>query len=239
MDTGSLTHILLLVAIVASGAILIALAAQGGPKARKIVLIILAVAASLLALSQPVWHLYRGNFNLHRDLPLSFCNIAALLMLLFILPKARDFIYASALPAAVLTLAFPAVTGATLMSFTVLQYIALRAVLLWIAVYLIVCMGFRPKLRRLPIVIVLSVAAIIPAVAANLLMTNAYYATFLKDRPGSFVGFFVNYLNAPWDRIAPAAAILIVWMVLSTLPFPKKKTTVFEHAREMAKKKTE
>ncbi len=184
------------------------------------VLRIISLILPILELAQMVWYKSVGEFSWEYTLPLHLCSLMSILLPLMAFTRNKllqEYSYAIGLAPAFMTLLTPDVFYYPSMSFIYIQTMLVHGIICLIPLIMVLCMGFRPDIRKLPKVIAMLVGFALIITPINSITGGNYF--FLRyPAAGSPMESFEKLIGNPGYLVLTFALGCVLWLLLY-LPF--------------------
>lgn len=183
-------------------------------------IIVISLFLPLLEVAQMAWYESIGKFSFGYTLPLHLCSLMCVILPIMAFTRNKllmEYSYAMGLAPAFMTLLTPDVYYYPSFSFIYIQTMLVHGMICFIPIFLIVGMGFRPNIRKLPKVVGMLIGFAILILPVNYITNGNYF--FLRYPPaGSPMEFFADMVGSPWYLIPTFLLGCILWTALY-LPF--------------------
>lgn len=183
-------------------------------------IIIISLLLPILEGAQMVWYKSIGQFSLGYTLPLHLCSIMCVILPIMAISRRKllmEYSYAMGLAPAMMTILTPDVYYYPSLSFIYLQTMLVHGIICFIPIFLIIGMGFRPNIRKLPKVVGMLIGFSILIMPVNYITDGNYF--FLRyPATGSPMELFADLVGSPGYLIPTFMLGCVLWAALY-LPF--------------------
>lgn len=195
----------------------------------------LSLLLPIFECAQMIWYESIGKFSFGYTLPLHLCSLMSIVLPIMAFSKIRllqEYAYAIGLAPALMTLLTPDVYYYPALSFIFIQTMMVHGIICLIPLFMVINMGFRPDVRKLPKVIVMLVGFALVMIPINYI-TNGNYFFLRYPAQGSPMESFAAILGSPGYLLLTFLMGCVLWAV-SYAPF-----IIMQFATKSRKKRSE
>ena len=215
----SVQHLLAIGMVICLCALLTIIFKDKSTESKRRFIIVISLILPLLEVAQMVWYQSVGEFSFGYTLPLHLCSIMCVILPIMAFTRNKllmEYSYAMGLAPAFMTLITPDVYYYPSFSFIYIQTMLVHGIICFIPIFLIIGMGFRPNIRKLPKVVGMLIGFAILILPVNYI-TNGNYFFLRYPASGSPMEFFADMVGSPWYLIPTFVLGCILWAALYLL----------------------